>query len=116
MLTAIRIVGGLLVLLGAANLVGLFVIDPAVLKSPAAVFARHLLMIAAGTGFLLARRWAVYVYVASLLINWITFLTVYDARSFGPIWLTLPIPAAILILSGLAWGKLKPGRGREAAG
>ena len=108
-LIAIRIVGACLVLLGSANLAGLWFAELSMLQSPTAVLLRYTLMVIAGAGFVLARRWAIHVYLTSLLINWVLFYTLYDGRSLGPIWLSFPIPIAIIALTYFAWGKMKPG-------
>ena len=108
MIIAIRIVGVILVLLAAANLVGMFVMDLSMLTSPVAVLLRYSIMFVAGIGFCLCYRWAVIVYLGSLAINWAAFFIVYDGQSLGPIWLSLPIPIAISVFTYFAWDKLKP--------
>jgi hypothetical protein len=113
MIIAIRIVGGLLTLLGFINLASLFVIDLATLISPIAVAVRYSLMCVAGIGFVLLYRWAIVVYLASIVINWIVFFTVYDGRSAGPLWASIPIPLVIAILTYFAWDTLKPIRKKD---
>lgn len=114
MLITLRIVGLFLVLLGASNLVGMFAIDLSMLTSPVAVALRYSLMVVAGVGFLLAYKWAVFVYLGSLAVNWGTFFFVYDGQSLGPLWLTFPIPILIVSLTYFTWGKLKPGSSSQA--
>ena len=109
MLIAIRTVGAFLIVLGGINLAAIFVADLSQLVSPVAVTSRYSLMVVSGFGFLLARRWAVFVFLGSVLVNWITFFLIYDQRSIGPAWLSVPIPLIILTLSYFAWDKLKPG-------
>ncbi len=78
------------------------------LRSPMMVGVRYSLMCAAGIGFLLLRKWGVVVFFGSVFINWIAYFVVYDGvGSLVPLWMTLPIPLAIAILSFLAWDKLE---------
>ena len=108
MLYAFRTIGVFLVLLALANLVGLVFINMTDLISPMAVLVRYSLMAIAGIGFLLLRKWGVFVYLGSFTINWISFFTVYKGHeSAGPLWLSIPIPLAILILSYFSWSRLK---------
>lgn len=109
MVTAIRVIGIVLVLLGTVNLAGMFILDLSTLTSPLAVAIRYILMIVAGVGFFLTRRWAISVYLVSLVINWVVFFTIYEGQSLAPIWLSMPIPIVILGLTYFAWDKLKPG-------
>ena len=52
--------------------------------------------------------WGVFVYLGSLGINWIIYFAVYDGQgSAGPLWLTLPVPLGICILSYFTWSRLK---------
>jgi hypothetical protein len=115
MLIALRIVGLVLVLLGASNLVGMFAIDLSMLTSPVAVALRYSLMVVAGVGFLLAYKWAIFVYLGSFAANWSTFFFVYDGQSLGPLWLTSLIPILVVSLTYFAWGKLKPIRTSDAS-
>lgn len=108
MIIAVRTVGALLILLGAANLAGLLAVDLSMLKSPPAVAIRYALMVVAGVGFLLAYRWAFFVYLGSFVVNWVVFLVVYDGQPVGPIWLSLPIPIVIAALTYFAWDVMKP--------
>ena len=108
MIIAIKVVGVLLVLLGMANLVSLFIIDLSTLVSPAAVITRYVLMVVAGTGFFFTRKWAIFVYLGSLAINWLAFFTIYEGRSLGPVWLSFPIPIAVTLLTYFSWSQLKP--------
>lgn len=113
MIIAVKTVGLLLILLGAANLVGMFAFDLSMLISPVAVAVRYSLMIVAGVGFFLAYKWAAFVYLGSLAINWFTFFLVYDGQSLAPVWLSLPIPIAIIVLVFFAWDRLKPQSDRD---
>lgn len=108
MLIAIRIVGVLLIILGGMNLIGLLFMDLSVLISPATVGLRYLLMLIAGLGFLFTYKWSVIVYFGSLAINWFALFAIYNGHSAGPLWLSLPIPIVVAILSFLAWDKMKP--------
>lgn len=108
MIIAIRLIGGLLLLLGAASLGGMFVVEASDFVSPIAVALRYILMCIAGVGFLFAYKWAITMYATSLAINWVAFFVVYDGQSVSPIWATLPIPIVIAVLTYLAWDKLKP--------
>jgi hypothetical protein len=101
-------VGIFLVLLAIANLLGLVFIDIEALISPLAVVARYSFMLIAGIGMALLRKWGVFVYLGSLGINWIIYFAVYDGQgSAGPLWLTLPVPLGICILSYFTWSRLK---------
>ena len=108
MLYAFRAIGVFLAFFAFLNLIGLFFIDMTDLISPVAVLVRYSLMAIAGVGFLLLRKWGVIVYLGSFTVNWITFFTAYESHdSVGPLWLSIPIPLAIIILSYLSWGRLK---------
>ena len=102
MLVAIRFVGVLLIILGGMNLTGLFFMDHSALISPATVSLRYSLMLIAGLGFLFAYKWSVIVYFGSLAINWFALFAIYNGQSASPLWLSLPIPIAVAILSFLA--------------
>ena len=108
MIIAVRIVGAALIILGAANLAGLFIIEPSALISPAMVSVRYSLMVVAGIGFLLTYKWAIFVYLGSFTLNWIAYFVIYDQQSLGPIWLSFPIPFAITALTYFVWDRLKP--------
>lgn len=104
----IRIIGCFLLLLALANLVGLILIDKGTLISPITVIARCSLMAVAGIGFILLRKWGIIIYLVSIAINWGIYFTVYEGQgSAGPLWLSIPIPLVICILSYFAWSKLK---------
>lgn len=113
MIIAVRIIGVLLAILGIANLASLFIIDLSILQSPVAVAVRYSLMCIAGVGFVLLYKWALAVYMTSMAINWIALFTVYDGQSVGPLWASIPIPLVIVVLTCLAWDKMKPIRKNE---
>ena len=47
------------------------------------------------------------VYAGSFAINWIAYFTIYDKQeSLGPLWLTIPIPLILCLLTYFAWEKL----------
>ena len=71
-----RVVGVIHVLLGMANLAALVLIDIDDLISPTAVIVRYSLMAIAGVGFLLLREWGVFIFLGSLVINWVNYYTV----------------------------------------
>lgn len=103
-----RVVGVILVLLGMANLAALFLIDIDDLISPTAVIVRYSLMAIAGVGFLLLKKWGIFIYLGSLAINWINYYTVYGGQgSSGPLWLSVPIPVGIVVLCYFAWSNLR---------
>ena len=103
-----RVVGVILVLLGMANLAALVLIDIDDLISPTAVIVRYSLMAIAGVGLILLKKWGIFIYLGSLAINWINYCTVYDVqRSSGPLWLSIPIPVGIVVLSIFAWISLR---------
>jgi hypothetical protein len=108
MLIAIRIVGFFLIILGGMNLIGLLFTDLSVLISPATVGLRYSLMLIAGLGFLFAYKWSLIVYFGSLAINWFTLFAIYKGQSAGPLWLSLPIPIVVALLSYIAWDEMKP--------
>ena len=104
----IRIIGCLLLLLALANLVGLILIEKGTLISPITIVARYSLMAVAGIGFIILRKWGIIIYIISVAINWVTYFTVYGGQgSAGSLWLSIPIPLVICILSYCAWSKLK---------
>ena len=103
----------MLIILGGANLIGLLFMDLSTLISPAAVVFRYSLMFIAGLRFLYTYKWSVFIYFGSLAINWLAFFTIYDGQSVGPLWLSLPIPIVVAVLSFLAWDKMKPTSNRE---
>jgi len=108
MIILMRVVGVILVLLGMANLAVLVLIDIDDLISPIAVIVRYSLMAIAGVGFILLKKWCIFIYLGSLAINWINYYTVYDVQgSSGPLWLSIPIPVGIVVLSIFAWSSLR---------
>lgn len=108
MLITVRIVGIFLLVVGLINLAAFAVIDTDALISPIAVAVRYSLMVLAGVGFVLIRKWGVVVYLGSLAINWISYFTLYQGQgAAGPLWLSIPIPLAICILSYFVWGRLR---------
>ena len=85
MLIAIRIVGIILLLLAVASLASLVFVDIDTLTSPIAVIVRYSLMAIAGIGFILLKKWGVFVYLGSFAINWISYFTVHEGQgSAGP--------------------------------
>lgn len=103
----LRIAGVLLLIMGTANLAALYFIDTDLLQSPVTVGIRYFLMVAAGLGFVLLRRWGPVIYFSSVLINWITYFTIYGGEgSVTPLWLSLPIPLVILLISYFGWNTL----------
>lgn len=116
MSVSIRIIGGIFVLLGSINLVALWFTDLAYLISPPLVILRYTLMVISGIGFLLLRRWGLFVYATSFAINWIALFAVYEGKASGPLWLSLPIPVAVFVLCYFAWDRLKPGIRSKPAG
>jgi hypothetical protein len=110
---AIRIVGAFFLLLGVISIVGLAYIGFSMVISPTVVVVRYSLMLVYGVGFLLLRRWAIFVYLGALAFNWIAFFTVYE-RALpvpfdAPIWVSLLFPIGIVGLTWFAWPKLKSG-------
>lgn len=79
-----------------------------ILTSPEAVFFRYSSMVLAGIGFLLMGKWSIFVYLLSLLINWITFFTIYEGRGSGSShWYTVPIPMVVCAVTVHSWKSLK---------
>lgn len=108
MLIVIPIIGVFLLLVAVLNLAGLAFIEASLLISPIAVAVRYSLMAVAGLGFILFRKWGVFVYLSSFAINWINYFTVYDGQvSAGPLWLSFPIPLGVCVVSYLSWDRLK---------
>ena len=108
MKASIRIIGILLILIGLLNLGGLFFIELSSLISPNAVIFRYSLMTIAGIGFVLLLRWGVYVYFLSVAINWVVYFNAYDGKgSVGPLWLSIPIPLIIAVISYFAWKDMR---------
>ena len=105
----LRIIGGLFIIFALLNLTALLLPDArAHLISPSAVLLRYSLMFVAGIGFLMLRRWGLYVFLASVAINWITFYTVYEGASSGhPIWLGLVGPVLICFVFYYSWNATK---------
>lgn len=105
----LRIIGGLFILFALLNLTALLLPDArAQLISPPIVLLRYSLMFVAGIGFLMLRRWGLYVFLTSVTINWITFYTVYEGSSRGyPIWLGLAGPVVICIVFYYSWDATK---------
>lgn len=86
----------------------LYLIGSDELRSPMMAGVRYSLMCAAGIGFLLLRKWGVLVFFGSVIINWIAYYVVYDGvGSLVPLWMTLPVPIVIAVLSFLAWDNLE---------
>ena len=106
---ALRFVGVLLIIFGVINLGAfLYLIGSDELRSSMMVGVRYSLMCAAGVGFLLLRKWGALVFFGSVLINWIAYFVVYDGVGYlVPLWMTLPIPIAIAVLSFFTWDKLE---------
>ena len=114
---SIRIIGIFLIFIGLLNLGGLFFIDLSSLVSPNAVIFRYSMMTIAGIGFVLLLRWGVLVYFLSVAINWIVYFNVYGGKgSVGPLWLSIPIPLIIAVISYFAWKDMKWHIGRESRG
>ena len=108
MKASIRIIGILLILIGLLNLGGLFFIELSSLISPNAVIFRYSLMTIAGIGFVLLLRWGLLVYFLSVAINWVVYFNVYGGKgSAGPLWLSIPIPLIIAVISYFAWKDMK---------
>ena len=108
MLIVIRTVGILLLLLAIAKLAALVFIDMDTLIRSTAVVVKYFLMAIAGIGFILTRKWGGFVYLGSLVINWINDFIVYGGQgSVGPLWLSVPIPIAPGVLSYFSWSRLR---------
>ena len=105
----LRIIGGLFIIFALLNLTALLLPDArAQLISPATVLLRYSLMLVTGIGFILLRRWSLYVFLTSVTINWITFYTVYEGASRGyPIWLGLTGPVVICIVFYYSWDAIR---------
>ncbi len=84
-----------------------YLMDSDALRSPLMVGLRAALMGLAGIGFVLLRKWAVLVYFGTVLLNWVAYFVVYGGEgSMVPLWMTVPVPLAIAVLSFMAWEKL----------
>ena len=100
MKTVLRLIGILLLLTGAVNLSAIFLVDLESLRSPTMVIVRYTLMLAAGLGFLFLNKWGVVIFFTSFFINWVTYFTVYGGEgSLVPLWLTIPIPMIVALVS-----------------
>jgi hypothetical protein len=100
--------GLLLLLYAAINLVGVAFTNMEGLISPAAVVVRYSLLAIAGIGYMQLRKWGPLVYLCSLLMNWASFFALYEGHeSLGPLWLAIPVPITVLVLSYMFWGQLK---------
>jgi hypothetical protein len=79
----------------------------AIISMPTFV-SRYLGMLTAGLGFVLLRRWGLYVYIAFAILQWVVFFTVYGGHSAqGPLWLGLVGPMTVVALAALNWKHLR---------
>ena len=105
-----RILGGLYILAGLANLFGLT--DPeirALIISLGAVVLRYSLYIVVGVGMVLLRKWSAYVLALSFLLNTVVFFTVYSGQSGAVTWyVSLVGPVLLVALYYYAWPALHP--------
>lgn len=105
----VRVLGGLFIALGAANLAALLL--PEVreqLASPAAVAVRYALMVVYGLGLALLRKWGVYLWLFAILLNWSVYYAVYDgAGAIVPLWLSMLVPVLVGMVFYTSWGALK---------
>jgi len=105
---ALRLIGIFLLLISTANIIALYFVDLELLRSPITAIVRYVLMLAAGLGFLFLYKWGVVIFFTSFFINWMTYFTVYSGEgSLVPIWLTIPIPMIVALVSYFGWSKLK---------
>lgn len=103
-----KIIGIAFILFGLLNLASLFFVDFELIKSPAAVAVRYFLMLLAGTGFLLLRRWGFYIYIFSVSLNFLLYFTVYNGEgSWTPLWFSVIIPVLISALVAYKWRVFK---------
>lgn len=73
-----------------------------------AVFVRYSLMVGYGLGFLLLRKWGVYLAVLAVTTNWVVFYAVYSGASvLSPVWASLLGPLIIGFIVYRSWGALE---------
>ena len=105
----VRILGALLMLWALFMLSRLLnpEIRDAVVSMPAFV-TRYLGMLLAGLGFLLLRKWGLYVYLAFIAIQWVLYFTVYGGQGAqGPLWIGLLGPVLVVLVAGANWKHLR---------
>ena len=103
----LRLVGLFLIVTGALNFWSLTVIGTEPLSSPTLFVLRNTLLVLAGVCYLLLLRWGAVIYFASLTFNWIAFMSIFNAEgAISSLWLTLPIPIIISVLSALGWSRM----------
>ena len=111
MTTLVRLIGALFILLALANLGGLlyliFSSETDLLHSPVAIGIRYGLLLAAGFGLALLRKWGALIYLAAVLFNWFAYFVVYgDHSPLTPAWIGAALPILVGVLLYLAWDKL----------
>jgi hypothetical protein len=107
--TTVRILGALLIIWALFVLSRLLnhEVRDLVVSMPAFV-TRYLGMLLAGLGFLLLRKWGLYVYLAFIVIQWILYFAVYGGQGAqGSLWLGLLGPIIVATVAGLNWRHLK---------
>ena len=96
------------ILFGLLNLGSLFIVDFELLKSPVSVMIRYTLMVIAGIGFFILRKWGFYVFIFSVSLNFILYFTVYNGEgSWTPLWYSIIPPVLISVLVAYKWRLLK---------
>ncbi len=78
----VRILGGLLIVIAFFNLAATLMpeVSEQIISLPA-ILVRYLLMLIAGAGLVLLRKWGLYVFITLVAINWVVFYTVYEGVS-----------------------------------
>lgn len=93
---------------GLLNLASLFIVDFELLKSPISVTIRYTLLVIAGIGFFILRRWGFYVFIFSVSLNLLLYFTVYNGEGgWTPLWYSVIPPALISALVAYKWRLLK---------
>jgi hypothetical protein len=78
------------------------------LQSLPAVLVRYAGLFASGLGFVLLRKWGLFLYLAVIALQWLLYFTLYNGQgAAGPLWLGLLGPLLVIGLAALNWKHLR---------